>query len=63
MIPHDKEERQRMIQHMLDVCWGNSDELTKWEHDFIESAHGQFAFKEDLSDRQCEILEKIYDKL
>lgn len=63
MIPNDLHERQRMIQRMLDICHGNSDQLTKWEKDFIDSAHGQFAFKENLSDRQCEILEKIYDKL
>lgn len=52
-----------MIERMLKACWDDSDNLTKWECDFIESANGQFAFKENLSDRQCEILEKIYDKL
>ena len=63
MIPNDLEERKKMIERMLKVCWDKSDELTAWEMNFIESCNGQFAFKETLSDRQCEILEKIYDKL
>lgn len=41
----------------------NADELTKWEYDFILSVGNQFDDRKNLSDKQCEILEKIYDKL
>jgi hypothetical protein len=63
MIPNDLPERKKMIERMFQVCWDHIDELTKWERDFIESANGQYVQRENLSDRQCEALEKIYDKL
>lgn len=63
MIPTDPKLRKEMIERMLKACWNDSDSLTQWECNFIESCNGQFAFKENLSDRQCEILEKIYDKI
>jgi hypothetical protein len=34
--------------------------LTKWEESFIESIADQFASTESISDRQEEILERIY---
>jgi uncharacterized membrane-anchored protein len=34
--------------------------LTKWEQDFIESISEQFAERGSLSDKQEEILERIY---
>ena len=63
MIPNDPEERKKMIKRMLDVCAENKDELNSWESDFVDSCEGKFESRETLSDRQCEILEKIYDKL
>ena len=34
--------------------------LSKWEEDFVESVSEQFARRGSLSDRQIEILERIY---
>lgn len=61
MISNDKIERKKMIDRMITACEDN--ELTKWENDFITSVGIQFTDKGDLTDRQCEILERIYDKL
>jgi hypothetical protein len=63
MIPNDLKERQDMIDRMLRVCTDRINELTRWESDFIISIETQYQLKSNLSDRQCEILEKIYDKL
>lgn len=63
MIPNDLKERQEMIDRMLRVCIDRINELTRWESDFIISIDTQYQLKSNLSDRQCEILEKIYDKL
>ena len=63
MIPTDKKQRREMITYMLKACTDNLDDLTSWEESFIESVNEQFQNRNDLSDRQCEILEKIYDKL
>jgi hypothetical protein len=34
--------------------------LTKWEEDFIESLSDQWAMRKNISDKQEEILERIY---
>lgn len=63
MIPNDLDLRREMIDKMIVHCMNNADELTKWEYDFILSVGNQFDDRKNLSDKQCEILEKIYDKL
>jgi hypothetical protein len=62
MIPNDLERRKKMITYMIEGCKTKED-LTTWESDFILSIEEQFEQKGNLSNRQCEILEKIYDKL
>ena len=61
MIPTDLKERREMISNMIAFCQTLSN-LTKWEEDFIASVDEQFGNRGNLSDRQCEILEKIYEK-
>lgn len=66
MIPHDQPLRKETIEKMLRVCndeIGNGVLTDKWESDFIESIASQFEKKSDLTDSQCEILERIYDKI
>lgn len=64
MIPSDIAERRKMIEYMIEGCCNFFDEkLSTWEQEFIISIHGQFKTKQNLSDRQCEILEKIYTKV
>jgi hypothetical protein len=48
------------IKHMLEALESPSKELTKWEASFIESITDQYEQKGQLSDRQFEVLEKIY---
>jgi hypothetical protein len=49
-----------LIQHMLDALQTPHKELTKWEENFLESIGDQFEKRGSLSDRQTEILERIY---
>jgi len=64
MIPNDAVERRNMISRMLNVLGDDPHStLNKWESDFVESLYSQFEKKGTLSNRQCEILEKIYDKI
>ena len=49
-----------IIQHMLDGLDTPAKELTKWETDFVASITEQFETRKSLSDRQFEILERIY---
>lgn len=50
-----------VYQSWLDAIYTEaSDKLTSWETDFIESIGGRLAFGSNLSERQAEILERIY---
>ena len=65
MIPNDQPHRKDMISRMLKYLCDKEDltaEYTSWEVQFIESIHEQFLHRGDLSNKQCEILERIYDK-
>ena len=48
------------IKEMLDRTAHEGVNLTKWEEDFIESISNQFDIRNSLSDKQIDILEKIY---
>jgi len=52
--------QHELARHMLELLESPSKELTKWEENFIESVTDQYQTKQWLSDRQLEILEKIY---
>lgn len=45
---------------MLQALQTPSKTLTKWEESFVESLQEQFDAKGSLSDRQLEILDRIY---
>lgn len=62
MIPNDQPARKQMIERMITTLTANESNLTKWELIFLGSVSNQFNKKGDLSDKQCEILEQIYDK-
>jgi hypothetical protein len=55
-----KDKRYKLIEHMLECLTTPSRELTKWEEDFVASVGVVFATWKKLSDRQFEILERIY---
>ena len=46
----------------IDECY-DSDKLTKWEEDFILSVQEQINTKGFISERQEEILDRIYEKV
>ena len=55
-------DRKALIEHMLQALDTPHKTLTKWEEDFIESLADQFETRKSLSDRQYEILERIYSE-
>lgn len=57
MTPQD---RRLVIEHMLDALQAPKTPLTSWEEDFLDSITEQFAERHTLSDKQFEILDRIY---
>jgi hypothetical protein len=55
-------EQQTLASHMLKALESPSRELTKWEEDFLESVGEQFEERGHLSERQMEIVERIYSE-
>lgn len=52
-----------LIKHMLTSLEDTSqlvEDLSEWEDNFVSSVRQQFENKGDLSDKQFEILERIY---
>ena len=50
----------QLIEHMLESLATPSRELTKWEEDFIASITETFTAWKHLSDKQFEVLNRIY---
>lgn len=48
------------IRAMLEALENPSKELTKWEQQFLESIADQFESRGTLTERQQEILDRIY---
>lgn len=66
MIPNDqplrKQTIERMLNHIIDQIEAETFVGTKWEEDFASSVHEQFLHRGDISQKQADILERIYDK-
>lgn len=63
MIPNDQPARKQMIKRMIEYLIDPLlEDLNEWECDFIWSIKDQIDKGKDLSSKQCEILERIYDK-
>lgn len=68
MISRSKVEAIMANKYSIDTLWTwtevikneANEELTEWEEDFVESVRGQLQKGRELSDRQIEILERIY---
>ena len=54
------QERWTFIDHMIVTLQNPSDDLTEWEENFYSSIKIQFQKKGDLSNKQIDILERIY---
>jgi hypothetical protein len=48
------------IGEVLEACEDNADRLTSWERNFLDSVSEQWEGRHWLSERQREILEKLY---
>jgi hypothetical protein len=55
----DRDEQQRMI----DDCETRSSKMSDWESDFIDSLSKQMAQGRTLSAKQCDVLDKIWEKV
>lgn len=55
-------DKKEAIRIMLQALETPSKELTKWEENFLESIAEQFETKGSLSERQQEILDRIYSE-
>ena len=54
----DKRDLQKLLAELLD---DESDKMTSWELEFIDSLNKQN--HNNWSDRQCEILQEVWDKV
>lgn len=54
------QSKAAIIAHQLDSIKTEGRGLTKWEEDFIDSVTDQFDHRGSVSDRQAEIIERIY---
>ena len=50
-------------EDMITDCENRSEQLSDWECNFIDSIRRQFDNTNSLSDRQEEMLEKVWDKV
>lgn len=57
-----REKKRTLIQHMLTELETPAKALTKWEMGFVESVGEQFDSRGTLSEKQMEILERIYSE-
>ena len=51
-----------LIQHFLSSLESPSKRLSPWELNFLESVSDQFSRRGDLSEKQFEILERLYSE-
>jgi hypothetical protein len=56
----DTEEEQKKWEYMLNQCETEGRNISAWELSFLESLRDQFDRTHSLSERQKEILERIY---
>ena len=55
-----KRQPPEVLQHWIDTVNDEGHELTTWELDFMESITDQFHSHPSLSEKQEEILSRIY---
>lgn len=54
------EDKKKLAEEWLKKIDEDAVNLTKWEEDFIASIKNQFEKRGSLSEKQMEILERIY---
>ena len=53
-------EEDELLKHMIETINGEGEDLSDWEISFMESITDQWDRKGYLSDKQKEIVERIY---
>jgi len=61
-LEQERQMTKELIEHMLTSLETPHKELTKWEEDFLGSIGEQFKSRGTLSEKQTEILERIYSE-
>lgn len=61
-MPPSKTPQQELIEEMLNKLDTPSKELTKWEENFLESINEQYQQRGSLSERQFDVLDRIYSE-
>lgn len=54
------DDQRKLASHMLRELESPSKQLTNWEQNFIESVTEQFHDRDSLTDKQLQIIERIY---
>lgn len=54
------EQDPKVVAHWIQTILESGVNLSKWEADFVASLEEQFERKKSLSEKQLEILERIY---
>lgn len=60
ILRKDNPEKAKLIDHMYELLENPDKELTEWEQGFIDSTKEQWSNRWWLSERQFEILDRIY---
>lgn len=59
-MPLKVDPNYELWKSWIDKCREDFHRLSKWEKDFVDSVEEQLGEKGQLSERQAEILERIY---
>lgn len=51
---------RELVEHFIHELYEPNTKLTQWEQDFVESVSDQFDRRGTLTDKQFEVLERIY---
>jgi uncharacterized membrane-anchored protein len=60
-MPHSLDKTR--LAEVITACEDSLEKLSKWEQGFVASVSDQFYRTGSLSEKQCEVLEKIYLKV
>lgn len=52
-----------LIKEIEDILFGDPESLSTWETDFLESILEQLQEGRELSERQEDVLDRIYEKI
>lgn len=62
-MPKITSDEARQISTYLEVCSMETEKMSEWEQQFIESISESFEEYGDLTPKQIATLKKIYDKV